>query len=160
MQINFNLNNHVTELRKYLAWILIRKGNKKKYSYPCNRPWRPTGLWDVNAQTFSRQSALRWWKGCQPYMLGALYSQEDSWCSFLLEAASPQGHSAAGRIRSTEKSNDLIRNLTHDLQACSTVSQPTTLPRVPSGKVLSELNRYTFQMSHLQIWIPYWLLFI
>jgi hypothetical protein len=29
----------------------------------------------------------------------ALYRQEDSWYSFLLEAESPQGHSAAGRVR-------------------------------------------------------------
>jgi hypothetical protein len=31
----------------------------------------------------------------------------------------PQGHSAAGRIRSVEKSNDLIGNQTRDLPACS-----------------------------------------
>jgi hypothetical protein len=43
----------------------------------------------------------------------------------------PQGHSAVGRIMSTEKSNDLIGNRTRDLQACSTVPQPTTLPRAP-----------------------------
>jgi hypothetical protein len=29
-------------------------------SYPCNRPWRPIGLWDVGAPTFSRQSAHSW----------------------------------------------------------------------------------------------------
>jgi hypothetical protein len=32
-----------------------------------NRPWRPIGLWDVEAPTFSRQSAHRWRRGCQPY---------------------------------------------------------------------------------------------
>jgi hypothetical protein len=41
----------------------------------------------------------------------------------------PHGHSAAGRIWSIEKSNDLIGNLTRGLPACSTVSQPTTLWR-------------------------------
>jgi hypothetical protein len=61
----------------------------------------------------------------------ALYPQEDSWYSFLLEAESPQGHSAAGRIRSFEKSSDLVGNRTRDLPACSTVPEPTTLPRVP-----------------------------
>jgi hypothetical protein len=30
------------------------------WSYPCNRPRRPIGLWDVEAVTFSRQSAHRW----------------------------------------------------------------------------------------------------
>jgi hypothetical protein len=33
---------------------------KKKWSYPCNRPWRPIGLWDVKDPTLSRQSAHRW----------------------------------------------------------------------------------------------------
>jgi phosphodiesterase/alkaline phosphatase D-like protein len=43
--------------------------------------------------------------------LTTLYPQEDSWYSFLLAAESrPQGHSAAGRIRSIEKSSDHIVN--------------------------------------------------
>jgi hypothetical protein len=61
---------------------------KGKTMYPCNRPWRPIGLWDVEAPTFSRQSA-HWWRwGCQPYALAALYPQQNSWYSFLLEAES------------------------------------------------------------------------
>jgi hypothetical protein len=40
-----------------------------------------------------------------------------------------ESNNAAGRIRSDEKSNDLIGNRTHDLPACSTVPQATTLPR-------------------------------
>jgi hypothetical protein len=40
----------------------------------------------------------------------------------------PHGHSAAGRIRSIKKSNDLIGNRIHDLLACSIVPQPTMLP--------------------------------
>jgi hypothetical protein len=60
-------------------------------SCPCNRPWRPIGLWDVEAPTFSRQSAHRWWWGCQPYALAALYPQEDSCYSYLLEAESTPG---------------------------------------------------------------------
>jgi hypothetical protein len=40
----------------------------------------------------------------------------------------PQGHSAAGRIRSVEKSSDLIGNRTRDFPACSIMPQPTTLP--------------------------------
>jgi hypothetical protein len=41
----------------------------------------------------------------------------------------------AGRIRSIEKSNDLIGNRTYNLLACGIVPQPTTLlhaPQVPS----------------------------
>jgi hypothetical protein len=40
----------------------------------------------------------------------------------------PQGHIAAGRITSIEKSNDLIGNRTRDLPACSILPQPTMLP--------------------------------
>jgi hypothetical protein len=47
----------------------------------------------------------------------------------------PQGQSAAGRIRSIEKSSDLIGNRTGDLRACSILPQPITLPRAPGGVV-------------------------
>jgi hypothetical protein len=40
-----------------------------------------------------------------------------------------QGHSAAGRITSIEKSNDLTWNRIRYLPACSIVPQPTTLYR-------------------------------
>jgi hypothetical protein len=43
----------------------------------------------------------------------------------------PQGHSAAGRIRSIEKYSDLIGNQTHDLPACSIVPQLTVLLHAP-----------------------------
>jgi hypothetical protein len=78
---------------------------------------------------FSRQSAHGWRWGCQSYAPAALYPQEDSLYSFLLETVSrPQDHSAVGRIRSIENCNDLIGNLTHDVPAYSIVPQPTTIP--------------------------------
>jgi hypothetical protein len=65
---------------------------KKRWSYLCNRPWRPVWLWDVEVPTFSRQSAHRWRQGFQPYApAGRLLRQEDSWHSFLLEAESTPG---------------------------------------------------------------------
>jgi hypothetical protein len=48
---------------------------------------------------------------------------------FCQRLSQPQGHSAAGRIRSSEKSNDLIGIRTRNLPACSVVPRPTTLPR-------------------------------
>jgi hypothetical protein len=47
--------------------------------------------WDVEAPTFSRQSAHRWQCGCQPYTPAALYTPEYSWFSLLLEAESTPG---------------------------------------------------------------------
>jgi hypothetical protein len=41
-----------------------------------------------------------------------------------LKLSRPQGHNAAGKIRSIENSNDLIGNRTRDLLACSIVPQP------------------------------------
>jgi hypothetical protein len=43
-------------------------------NYPCNRQWRPIGLWDIKTPTFSRQSTHRWRQGCQPLVPAALYS--------------------------------------------------------------------------------------
>jgi hypothetical protein len=48
---------------------------------------------------------------------------------FSLRLSWHQDHSAAGRIRSIEKFNDLIRNWTHNLLACSIVPQSTMLLR-------------------------------
>jgi hypothetical protein len=104
-----------------------------------NRPWRPIRLWDVEASTFSRQMALRLWA---PRAGRPLSPRKIPGTQFRSRLSRPQGHSAAGRIRSIEKSNDLIGNQTRDLPACSIVPQPTTLPRVGvgKGKVVPVLN--------------------
>jgi hypothetical protein len=52
----------------------------------------------------------------------------------------PQVHNAAGRIRSIEKSNDLIRNRTRDLPACSRVPRPTALQRAHTQQLLPVQN--------------------
>jgi hypothetical protein len=46
----------------------------------------------------------------------------------------PQGHSAAGRMKSIEKSKYFIFNRTRDLPACSIVPQPTTLTCASLGQ--------------------------
>jgi hypothetical protein len=46
---------------------------------------------------------------------------------FCWRLSRPQGHSAAGRIRSIEKSNDPIGIRTRDLPACRITPQPITL---------------------------------
>jgi hypothetical protein len=53
----------------------------------------------------------------------------------------PQGRSAATRIRSIEKFNDLVINRTHCLLACSIVAQPTMLRR-DFAKWITILNKW------------------
>jgi hypothetical protein len=50
---------------------------------------------------------------------------------FCWRPSRPQGHSAAGRIRPIEKSNDLIRTQTNNILASSTVAQPAMLLHAP-----------------------------
>jgi hypothetical protein len=69
-------------MRRFSTWPLTFR----LYSYPCNRPWRPIGLWKVEVPTFSRHSDRRWCWGCQPYAAAALYLQEDSWYLFFVRA--------------------------------------------------------------------------
>jgi hypothetical protein len=64
----------------------------------------------------------------QPYAPAALYPQEYSWYSFLLEAESTPGPYCDWRSRSIEKLNDFVGNWSRDLPACSIVPQATTLP--------------------------------
>jgi hypothetical protein len=75
----------------------------------------------------------------------------------------PQGHIAAGRIRSIEKSNELIGNRTRDHPACSIVPQVTTLPRgqlriiIPENSewLVVRLTAYVLQFSvlwHRVVW--------
>jgi hypothetical protein len=66
---------------------------------------------------------------------------------FCYRLSRPQGHSAAGRIRSIEKPNDLIGIRSCDLPACSIVPQPTTLPRAPSEDLY--ISKYISNTSFL-----------
>jgi hypothetical protein len=49
----------------------------------------------------------------------------------------PQGHSATGRIKPTEKFNDFIWNRARDFSTCGIVPQSTTLPRALRAPVES-----------------------
>jgi hypothetical protein len=121
---------------KLISFIPLLRG--KRQSYPCNRPWRPIGMWEVEAPTFFRESVHRWRRGCQPYTSAALYPS-GRFLVLISRLSRPQGHSAAGRIRSIEKPNDLIGNWTRDLPACNIVPQPTTLPRAALLRGISSL---------------------
>jgi hypothetical protein len=48
-----------TLLGELTLWFTFWNANRRN-SYPCSRPWRPIGLWDVEGPTLSRESAHRW----------------------------------------------------------------------------------------------------
>jgi hypothetical protein len=68
----------------------------------------------------------------------------------------PQGHGAAGRVRSIEKSSDLIGNRTRDIPACSIMPQPVTwmlnivssCMRRPVSVTYTLLNLTEFEMNN------------
>jgi hypothetical protein len=64
---------------------------KVKVKLSLYRPWRPLGLREVEASTFSDIHLTDGSIGCQPYTPATFYPQEDSWYSFLLEAESIPG---------------------------------------------------------------------
>jgi hypothetical protein len=54
----------------------------------------------------------------------------------------PQSHSTAGKVRSIWKYNSLVGKQTRDLPTCSTVPQPTTLPRT-TKQISTSSNFFT-----------------
>jgi hypothetical protein len=61
----------------------------------------------------------------------------------------PQGPSAAGRVKSIEITNELLGIRTRDLPACSTVPQPTTLPRAPQFFFPQSCEVFYITFSHI-----------
>jgi hypothetical protein len=68
------------------SW-LIMWGEK----FSLYKPWRPLGLREVEAPTFSDIRLINGGKVCHPYALATFYSHKNSWYSFLLEAGSTPG---------------------------------------------------------------------
>jgi hypothetical protein len=68
----------------------------------------------------------RRWQGCQPCALATFALQKIFLIHISLKGLSqPQGHSAATSIMSMKNANDINRNQTYNLPACSAVPQPT-----------------------------------
>jgi hypothetical protein len=104
----------------------VHTNNRNMYSksYPCNRPWRPMGLWDVQDPTLSRQSVRLsiLHTGCTLHTGGFLVLISiRGWVN-------PRTIERLGRLGKlkTKKLNDLVRNRSRDLSAWSIVPLPTT----------------------------------
>jgi hypothetical protein len=123
--LNTSSSIHPT-IQRYICWATDSVANYR-YSFPCNRPYRPIG-WDVEASTFSRRSAYRWRWSCQPYVSAVRYCPRRFLTLIPFRSwVDPQGQSGARQTRSIKKSNE-IGNRTRSLLACRIMPQATTLP--------------------------------
>jgi predicted RNA binding protein YcfA (HicA-like mRNA interferase family) len=125
-----------------MIWVMTNWNVKKKVklSMKAHRVMRHRGshiFYTIGSQMEVRLSPLHAGRPLQPRKIPGT--------NFCLRPSRPQGHSAAGRIRSIEKSNDVIRNRTRDLPACSTVPQPNMLPRAPYEKLEYSRNGYEYK---------------
>jgi hypothetical protein len=66
MIMEITVREYKQKISLYAQYIMLSE-HLAMLSYPCNRPWSPIGLWDVEAPTSSRRSAHRWRWSCQPY---------------------------------------------------------------------------------------------
>jgi hypothetical protein len=96
-------------------------------SRPCNGPWRPIGLSNIESPRFSRQSADRRRGGERRQVIT---SRKIPGTHFCYGMSRLHCHSAAGRNRTIKKSNDIC-NRTRDLPAGSIVPKSSTLLRAP-----------------------------
>jgi hypothetical protein len=95
-------------------------------SYPCNTPWTPIWLSQVETTVFPRLSSHRWSRDCQPYGEGGLYLPKSPWCSFLLEADSPPGIHVAWKYSVNWKirwSHRELNSRSSGLQYCASTNR-------------------------------------
>jgi hypothetical protein len=119
---------HTPAIRESSWFPSVPPGNQREKvkgkSYPCSRPWRPIGLWDVEAPTFSGQSAHRRRWSCQPYAPAALYPRGRFQVFISVRGwVDPRVIVLLVGLGKLKKSNNLIGNQTRNLPACSIVPQ-------------------------------------
>jgi hypothetical protein len=97
-------------------------------------------LREVEAPTFSRQSAHRWRQGCQPYAPAAFYPPGRFLILFSVRGSiDPMAIvrlEGLGQLKKFTSSGSRTGNL----PACSIVPQPTILPRAPGDYGANNLN--------------------
>jgi hypothetical protein len=77
----------------------------------------------------SRQSAYECGKVSSPKPWPPLTPSKYSWYSFLVQAESPQGRTAAKKIKLMKYPIDTIGGRTSGFPVCSTIPQPTASPQ-------------------------------
>ena len=85
--------------------------------------------------------------------IGRLYSPEDTTGThFCYRLSRTQGHSASGRIKSTNNPNDPNGNGTRNLPACSAVPQPAAPPRIHIASFTERSLNFWHNMCSLNFW--------
>jgi hypothetical protein len=108
-------------------------GKDKSKANPVNGPSGTIGLRDVETPYFLYNRLTDGGEIFKPYVQARspLPPRKIPGTHFCYRLSRPQRHSVAGRITTIKKSSDLIGNRTRDVPPCSTLREPTTLPRVP-----------------------------
>jgi hypothetical protein len=112
--------NHILSVRLHTYW--------RRRSYPCNRPWKPMGLWDVEAPTFSLDNRLT--DGGKFVSLTRRPPLPPGRFMVFISVRGWVEPSAIVRLEGLGKLTKihLIGTRTRDFMACSTVPQQTTHP--------------------------------
>jgi hypothetical protein len=139
VQVSFRLHFAIWSVAK----IFSRCSSTKRRLFQCLLSQASLNRWIT-------QSDHRWRWDCQPYASAALYPQENSWYSHLLEAESTNAVSKCGWNDQFYCKNQLLyREWTHNHPACITVPKSNCATAGPYWILWIVISRH-WELAHQQ----------